>query len=82
MVCSARGVFLAGRNPPGRPRSGRDLDRERCNRSSIVLVHCLARRIPTHVRINPPEGGLTRPSFVLCEQLRRIERLIISLLDL
>ena len=30
------------------------------------------RRIPTHVRIDPPEGGVTRRSFVKVEDIRSI----------
>ena len=49
--------------------------------SALVIV-CLMtttdRRIRSHVKIDPPEGGLRRPSFVQCEQVRTIstERLI------
>ena len=31
-------------------------------------------RQPTHVLIDPPEGGLRRPSQVLCEQVRTLEK--------
>ena len=31
-------------------------------------------RQPTHVRIDPPEGGLRFPSLVLCEQVRTLEK--------
>lgn len=32
------------------------------------------RRIPTHVRVAPPEGGLREVSFVKCEDLRSISK--------
>jgi mRNA interferase MazF len=37
------------------------------------------RDLPIHVRLTPPEGGLLRPSVILCDQLRiagheRLER--------
>jgi mRNA interferase MazF len=32
------------------------------------------RRIPIHVPIDPPEGGLSARSFVLCDALRSISR--------
>ena len=35
-------------------------------------------RQPTHVPIDPPEGGLCRPSQVLCEQLRTLEKTRLS----
>jgi mRNA interferase MazF len=28
------------------------------------------RSIPLHVRLKPPEGGLTKPSVVMCDQAR------------
>ena len=36
------------------------------------------RRVRSHVRVQPPEGGLTVPSFIMCEQLRvfAVERLL------
>ncbi len=30
------------------------------------------RRIPVHVPVNPPEGGLVARSFILCDALRSI----------
>jgi mRNA interferase MazF len=36
----------------------------------IVPVTGTDRRVRLHVRISPPEGGLTEPSFALCDQVR------------
>lgn len=36
----------------------------------IVPMTGTFRSIPTHLPIMPPEGGLTKPSFLLCEQVR------------
>jgi mRNA interferase MazF len=33
-----------------------------------------SKNIPTHIRIDPPEGGLKTPSVVLCDQLRTISK--------
>lgn len=33
------------------------------------------KRIPFHVRVDPPEGGLEHPSFVKCEDVRSISKL-------
>lgn len=49
--------------------------------ADLVVVVPLTSRdkgIPSHVPISPPEGGLTTPSFAMCEQIRvfAIERLI------
>ena len=47
----------------------------RFNRSNADLVIIMPltsknKRIPWHVAITPPEGNLTMPSFIMCEQLR------------
>jgi mRNA interferase MazF len=33
-----------------------------------------SKNIPTHIRIDPPEGGLKTPSVLLCDQLRTINK--------
>lgn len=45
--------------------------------SNLVMVTPLTRterNLPTWVRIDPPEGGVTDPSFAMCDQLRSISR--------
>ena len=45
--------------------------------SGLVVVLPLSRtnrRIPLHIPIHPPEGGLTSLSFVLCDAVRSITR--------
>ena len=32
------------------------------------------RHIPAHIAVNPPEGGLTARSFILCDGIRSIAR--------
>ena len=49
------------------------------NRSQTGLVVVLPitshlRGIPWHVPMSPPEGGLTRPSVILCEALRSVSQ--------
>jgi mRNA interferase MazF len=49
--------------------------------SELAIVIPLTRAfkgIPSHIRIDPPEGGLEVASFALCEQIRSIskERLV------
>ena len=53
------------------------------NQGPGALVYVLPltsreRRVRSHVRVQPPEGGLAVPSFVMCEQLRifSVERLL------
>lgn len=49
--------------------------------ADLVLIMPLTsreRKIPLHVAVSPPEGGLVKKSFVMCEAIRSIskERLI------
>ena len=46
-------------------------------RSGLVIIIPLTsvnKNILTHVRIDPPEGGLNTTSFALCEQIRSISK--------
>lgn len=38
----------------------------------VAPITSRVRDIPTHVLIQPPEAGLSRPSVVMCDQLRTI----------
>jgi mRNA interferase MazF len=45
--------------------------------AELVFVAPLTRtdrRIPLHVRIDPPEGGVSAPSFILCDHARSISK--------
>ncbi len=44
----------------------------------VVPITMRDRRIPMHVRVDPPEGGVRGPSFIKCEDVRSIstERLV------
>lgn len=45
--------------------------------ASLVIVIPLTtkeRGIPTHIPIAPPEGGISHPSFILCEAIRSITK--------
>lgn len=47
-------------------------------KAELVIVLPITRtdrHIPSHVRIEPPEGGLAAPSFIKCEELRCISRI-------
>ncbi|MCB1149780.1 MAG: type II toxin-antitoxin system PemK/MazF family toxin [Chlamydiia bacterium] len=49
--------------------------------SGLVIVVPMTsknRNIPSHIRLNPPEGGVSLSSFAMCEQIRSIskERLV------
>ncbi len=38
----------------------------------IVPLTSRDRKIPSHVRIDPPEGGLKQPGFAMCEAIRSV----------
>ncbi len=38
----------------------------------IAPLTTTPRRVASHVPITPPEGGLDRPSFIMCEAIRSI----------
>ncbi len=40
----------------------------------VLPVTSTLRKIPSHVRLAPPEGGLKTPSAVLCEAIRSISK--------
>lgn len=39
----------------------------------VLPITTTDRGIPWHVQVDPPEGGLDRPSFIMCEQPRTID---------
>ena len=72
-----RGHEQAGR----RPAVIVSADIHNAGPSGLVFVVPITRRdrqVRSHVPVQPPEGGLTAPSFVMCEQLRvcAVERLL------
>ena len=45
----------------------------------VLPVTGIDRGLPTHIRVIPPDGGLTKPSMIMTEQVRiRSERLVSS----
>ena len=40
----------------------------------VIPMTTKDRRIPLHVRVDPPEGGVRQPSFARCEDIRSISR--------
>ena len=41
---------------------------------SVLPITSTIRPIPSHVAIQPPEGGLDTPSAILCDQVRTVAR--------
>lgn len=59
------------------------LSDDRFNQSAAELVIAVpitskGKAVPSHVEVSPPEGGLTRRSFIKCEEVQAIstERLL------
>lgn len=40
----------------------------------IVPITSKDKKIPSHIRIDPPQGGVKVPSFAICEQVRSISK--------
>lgn len=40
----------------------------------VVPLTTTERRVPTHVEVRPPDGGLDTRSFALCENVRSVSR--------
>jgi mRNA interferase MazF len=77
-------IWLADLNPVrGHEQAGRrpvlvvSVDAFNQSRATLVVVIPLTstqRNIPFHVVVQPPEGGLTNPSYLLCEAVRSISK--------
>lgn len=89
MAAPARGdIWLADLNPTrGREQRGHrpvlvvseDIFNQGPAELAIVIpLTSTDRKIPSHVSVIPPEGGLKNTSFILCEAVRSIskERLV------
>lgn len=89
MAVPARGeVWLVDFNPvrgheqaglrPALIISDNRFNRSRAGLTMVVPMSTRARGIPSHVPVNPPDGGVRAPSFLKCEDLRSvsIERLV------
>ncbi|SRR6266496_2427842 len=85
MIEPSRGdVWLVDLNPTrGREQAGSrpalivSVDPFNQGAAELVIagpITSRAKDIPTHVQINPPEGGLTLPSFIKCEDIRSISK--------
>ena len=66
-----------GREQEGKQRPCLVVSADQLNQgqSGLVIVIPMTRadrRIPSHVAINPPEGGVSDRSFIMCEQMRSV----------
>ena len=77
-------IWLADLNPVrGHEQAGRrpvlvaSVDTFNQGRADLVVILPITstlRAIPFHVPVNPPEGGLSNPSSILCEAVRSISK--------
>ena len=78
-------IWLVDLNPPGRgkeihkTRPALVLSHDDFNNSPAELVVILPitstdLKIPVHIRIDPPEGGVRNASFIKCDQIRTISK--------
>lgn len=40
----------------------------------VIPITSKDKKIPSHIRIDPPQGGVNIPSFAVCEQVRSISK--------
>ena len=52
--------------------SANRFNQSRSEMTIVIPLTSIDKRIPYHVEVNPPEGGLTRRSFAKCEDVRAI----------
>ncbi len=77
-------VWLADLDPSfGHEQGGQrpvlvlSIDAFNAGRSGLAVVLPITsrvRRLPLHVPVNPPEGGLRLPSAILCDAVRSIDQ--------
>ena len=70
---ATRGHEQAGR----RPVLIFSVDSFNAGPAGLVVVLPLTskiRSVPAHILVNPPEGGLRRPSAILCDAIRSVTR--------
>ena len=60
---------------PGLVVSADGFNRGPAQKLIAVPITTRYRSIPSHVRVEPPEGGLKSTSFVICEDMRSISKL-------
>ncbi len=78
-------VWLVNLNPPGH---GKEIHGERpalilsvdeinnCPADLIIILPLTTtpRNIPSHLKVNPPEGGVKKTSYIKCDQIRTISK--------
>ena len=68
-----RGREQAGRRP-GLIISANLLNKSQADLVMAVPLTTTRRRVRSHVQLDPPEGGVRRTSFIMCENLRAVSK--------
>ncbi len=68
-----RGREQAGRRP-GLIISANLLNESRAELVMAVPLTTAHRKVRSHVQVDPPEGGLRRTSYIMCENLRAVSK--------
>lgn len=63
---------------PGVIISHNSMNASSCGLVFMVLITSVCKGIPSHVLIDPPEGGLLVRSYAICEQIRSISKIRLS----
>lgn len=78
-------VWLINLNPPGKGReihghrpavvvSADDFNNSPADLIMVLPITTTPRAIPAHIKIEPPEGGIKKVSFIKCDQIRTISK--------
>jgi mRNA interferase MazF len=67
-----KGHETGGRNGPALVVSVDKFNHGPAGLVIVIPLSTVPKGIPTHVEINPPEGGLDRRSFIKCEEVKSI----------
>ncbi len=69
-----KGREIGKKKRPGLILSNNLLNRGPSELTIIVPLTSKDKKIPSHVKIEPPEGGVKVASYAMCEQIRTISR--------
>ena len=78
-------VWLVNLNPPGKGKeiygrrpalviSANEINNCPADLLTVLPITTTPRKIPSHLKIKPPDGGLKKISYVKCDQIRTISK--------
>jgi mRNA interferase MazF len=63
-----------GRMRPALIVSNDMLNRSAADLVTVVPITSKARPLPSFLRLDPPDGGVTQTSFIICDQVRTVAK--------